>query len=95
MLPTVENSERFKTEFNDFRSRIGAITNLKVKEELGLQLSKLLREVRRIDEQHQDLFMKRQELPSLSTEIRSNITELRRSIKSRLDDWDRSQSTNS
>ena len=90
MLPTVENSERFKTEFNEFKTRIEAITNLKVKEEVGTMLTKLLREVRRIDEQHEDLLMRKQQMPGLAADTRNAITELRRSIKSKLDDWDRS-----
>ena len=88
MLPTIENSEKFKTEYNSFKSRISEITNEKVKTELNGLLLLLLREVRNLDSQHQDIFINK-ELPASVTEIRSKIGDTRKSLLKRLEDWER------
>jgi hypothetical protein len=90
MLPTLENSEKFKTEFNNFRERISQITNEPVKKDLNGKLTELLREVRAIDQQHHTMFMSK-ELPNMIPESRSKLTEVRNYIIAKLTDWDRSQ----
>lgn len=89
MLPTLENSEKFRNEYNDFSERINRISIDSLKSELKEQLNKLLREVRAIDAQHMDLFMKKQ-LPSMAVDTRNRITEIRTHIMRRLDDYERS-----
>lgn len=89
MLPTLENSEKFKTEFNNFKERISQITNESVKKDLNSKLTELLREVRSIDQQHVNMFMSK-ELPNMIPESRSKLSEVRNYIISRLTDWDRS-----
>jgi hypothetical protein len=91
MLPTLENSEKFKTEYNSFNERINKIAIDGLKTELKDQLNKLLREVRAIDAQHMDLFMKKQ-LPNMAADTRNRITEIRSHIMRRLDDYERSVS---
>ena len=88
MLPTLENSEKFKTEFNNFRERIAGITNEQVKTDLNKKLTELLREVRAIDQQHVNMFMSK-ELPNMIPETRSKLAEVRTYIINRLGDWDR------
>ena len=88
MLPTLENSEKFKTEFNNFRERIAQITNEQVKTDLNKKLTELLREVRAIDQQHVNMFMNK-ELPTMIPESRSKLAEVRTYIVNRLGDWDR------
>ena len=88
MLPTLENSEKFKTEFNNFRERISQITNDQVKTDLNKKLTELLREVRAIDQQHVNMFMNK-ELPTMIPESRSKLAEVRTYIINRLGDWDR------
>jgi hypothetical protein len=90
MLPTLENSEKFKTEFNSFRERISQITNEPVKKDLNGKLTELLREVRAIDQQHHTMFMSK-ELPNMIPESRSKLAEVRNYIIAKLTDWDRSQ----
>jgi hypothetical protein len=90
MLPTLENSEKFKTEFNNFREKISQITNESVKKDLNGKLTELLREVRTIDQQHHNMFMSK-ELPNMIPESRSKLAEVRNYIIAKLTDWDRSQ----
>lgn len=89
MLPTLENSDKFKTEFNNFKERISQITNETVKKDLNSKLTELLREVRSIDQQHVNMFMSK-ELPNMIPDTRSKLAEVRNYIISRLTDWDRS-----
>ena len=93
MLPTLENSEKFKTEFNNFRERIAQVTNEQVKTDLNKKLTEMLREVRAIDQQHVNMFMSK-ELSNMIPESRSKLAEVRTYIISRLSDWDRSTNLN-
>lgn len=88
MLPTLENSEKFKTEFNNFKSKISEITNDNLKKDLTEKLTELLREVRYIDMQHQEILM-RKEISPMVSESRSKLAEVRKYIIKRLEDWDR------
>lgn len=88
MLPTIENSDKFKTDYNNFKSRIACVTNENIKTELLGMLTQLLREVRAIDSQHMEI-VTRKELPSFVTDTRSKITEVRKSLVRRLEDWER------
>jgi hypothetical protein len=85
----LENSEKFKTEFNSFRERIAQITNEQVKTDLNKKLTEMLREVRAIDQQHVNMFMSK-ELSNMIPESRSKLAEARTYIMNRLVDWDRS-----
>jgi len=88
MLPTLENSERFKTEFNDWRSRISNITNDRIRTELNEKMTQLLREVRSVDQQHRDILMAKQ-LPNMIADSRTTLTEIRQSIVRQLEDYEK------
>jgi hypothetical protein len=86
MLNTIENSEVFKKEFHMFSEKISLIQNETVKKELSLKLNELLKEVRHIDGQHQDIFDKKT-IPSTVPESRSKLMELRRYLDTRLKEF--------
>lgn len=88
MLPTIENSEKFKTEYNSFKQRIASVTNEKAKSEMNMLLISLLKEVRALDSHHSDLLVKK-ELPSMVSETRSKVSEVRQNLLRRLEDWER------
>lgn len=89
MLPTLENSERFKKDYNQFRERIAKVTNERVKSECNDLLTSLLKEVRTVDNHHQDIFLSKQ-LPNNVEDTRNKITEIRKSLHRRLEDYERS-----
>ena len=89
MLPTLENSEKFKTEFNNFKTQISQITNESVKKDLNDKLNELLKNLREIDNQHKDMFV-RQQLPIGTKDTRDKILEVRTYIVRRLTDWQES-----
>lgn len=88
MLPNLENSEKFKKEFDNFKTKIASISNESVRKDLNEKLIQLLREVRFIDAQHQELLM-RKEIPSMVPDTRSKLSEIRKYIIKKLEDWDR------
>jgi hypothetical protein len=90
MLPTLENNEQFKNEFNDFKSRINKITNESLKKTLNDKLTNLLREVRTVDQSHENLLNANQISP-LTLDSRNKIKELRILLTSRLAEWEKSQ----
>ena len=90
MLPTLENSEKFKTEFNDFKSRINKITNDSLKKTLSDKLTNLLREIRTVDQAHENIFNANQ-ISSVTVDSRNKIKELRIFLLERLTEWEKSQ----
>ena len=90
MLPTLENSEKFKREFTQFKTRIEKITDETVKAELSSKLSSLLREVRSVDTQSHGMFMGNQ-MPNRISDSRTTLGDLRKYITSRLNEWDQRQ----
>lgn len=90
MLPTIEQSEKFKTEVDYFNKKIESITNETIKTELVGLLRKLIHEVKLIDTQHQELFYGKK-LSSTVADNRQRIVEIRRKIARRISDWDAAQ----
>jgi chemotaxis regulatin CheY-phosphate phosphatase CheZ len=91
MLPTIENSERFKTEYNNFKTRISDITdNDRLRLELSDKLNDLLKEVRYVDSQHMDILMAKQ-LTNIVEDTRSRMLELRQAIDRSLSNYEKSK----
>jgi chemotaxis regulatin CheY-phosphate phosphatase CheZ len=91
MLPTIENSERFKTEYNNFKTRINDITdNDRLRSELSDKLNDLLKEVRYVDSQHMDILMAKQ-LTNIVEDTRSKMLELRQAIDRSLSNYEKSK----
>ena len=72
--------------------KISSIQNESLRNDLNQKLLELLREVRTIDTQHQDLLL-RKDLPALVPETRSRLMEVRKYIIKRLDEYDRAHSS--
>jgi chemotaxis regulatin CheY-phosphate phosphatase CheZ len=91
MLPTIENSERFKTEYNNFKTRISDITdNDRLRLELSDKLNDLLKEVRYVDSQHMDILMAKQ-LTNIVEDTRSRMLELRQTIDRSLSNYEKTK----
>lgn len=90
MLPTIEQSEKFKTEVDNFNKKIESITNENIKTELTGLLRKLIHEVRLIDTQHQELFYGKK-LSSTVSDNRQRILEIRKKLVKRISDRDAAQ----
>lgn len=83
MLGSLENSERFKKEYREFSDKISKIENEQLRKELSAKLTELLKEVRYIDSQHEEILM-RKALPATVPETRSKLAEIRKYLDRRL-----------
>jgi len=82
----LEKSENFQREYNMFNEKISAVSNESVKLELRGMLQNLLKEVRYLDQQHQDLSLNNR-LPTAAVDSRQNISLLRKNLVNKLRDW--------
>ena len=82
----LEKSENFQKEYNAFNEKISAISNELVRLELQGMLQNLLKEVKYIDQQHQDLSLNNR-LPSGAIDTRQNIVLIRKQLINKLRDW--------
>ena len=82
----LEKSENFQKEYNEFNENISAFSNESVKLELQGMLQNLLKEVKYIDQQHQDLSLNNR-LPSGAIDTRQNIVLIRKQLINKLRDW--------
>lgn len=80
----IEQSERFINEYNDFKNKINQISDDRQRNELLGLLKQLLENVRKLDQQHQQLLVERR-LPSTSENIKHDIVNIRKSIYKRLE----------
>jgi predicted nuclease with TOPRIM domain len=83
----LEKSENFQKEYNTFNEKISAVSNESVRLELQGMLQNLLKEVRYLDQQHQDLSLNNR-LPSAAIDSRQNIVLVRKQLMSKLRDWE-------
>jgi len=82
----LEKSENFQKEYNTFNEKISAVSNESVRLELQGMLQNLLKEVKYIDQQHQDLSLNNR-LPSGAIDTRQNIILIRKNLMNKLRDW--------
>ena len=82
----LEKSENFQKEYNEFNKQISTVSNESVRLELQGMLQNLLKEVRYIDQQHQDLSLNNR-LPSGAIDTRQHITLIRKNLMNKLRDW--------
>ena len=86
VMLNLEKSENFQKEYNEFNEKISAVSNESVRLELQGMLQNLLKEVRYLDQQHQDLSLNNR-LPSAAIDSRQNIVLVRKHLMNKLRDW--------
>ncbi len=89
MMQTIQSSERFKTEYENFRSRIAKITDDAYQKDLTSKLLKLKELVIYLDRQHETLMVSNK-LGDVS-DTRSEIISVRKSIIESLENWEKAQ----
>jgi hypothetical protein len=83
MILSIEKSEVFQNELNDWNHRLELIKNDQVKKEIGALITNLLKQVRLLDSCHSDLGVVNR-ISSNSIEFKKTINELRISINKKL-----------
>jgi hypothetical protein len=81
------NSERFQKDYRYYQSKIREVTNERVRKELSELLSKLIREVKDIDNQHEQMLVNRQ-LRANVDENRMRLVDIRKQLDRKIKDWD-------
>jgi len=89
-MVSLEKSEKFQNEYNEYRKKIDALDNMRVKAELEGLLEKLIAEIRNIDRQHQ-LLVNRNTLADITADSKHKVVDIRRKIAKLLEDYDRAK----
>ena len=87
MIASLEKSERFQQEFNEYQRRCNQLSNQNAKTEVLNLLRLLHNEVRAVDGQHFSL-LESKKMPSFVSDSRHKILELRRAIVKKLDEYE-------
>lgn len=87
---SLEKSERFQQEYNRYQTYLEKIENPKLKAEFELLLKSLTQEVKKINEQHQQLSM-RNTLSDVVHDSRNRLSDVRKKLEKIIKDVDRSK----
>ena len=79
-------SQRFQEEYKMYRDSIDAITNDEVRVQAEALLKNLVNEVKKLDNQHQEMFSGNQ-IPMALGDSRSGIITLRKKLDKLCNDW--------
>ena len=85
-------SQRFQTEYQDYHAKIEKITKDDVKNQATSLLGMLVNEVKKLDNQHQEMFSGNQ-IPMGLGDVRSGITSIRKKLDTLLKDWNQRSAT--
>jgi len=83
----LHQSTTFKQEYEHFKNRINKIENPQAQDELNVLLSKLVYEVKNLDNLHNELSVTNR-LPIGTNDVRSNINAVRNQLIHKLKDWE-------
>ena len=86
---SLEKSQRFQQEYQDFLSRTEKVDNLRVRGELDNLLQQLLRQVRIIDMEHKNV-MSKTGIADTVSDSRTKLASIRKKIAKFLEDYERS-----
>ena len=79
------NSEKFQTEYKNYKQQIDSITDVSIKNQLENFLAKLVSQVKALDEDHTEMILSKR--ARLGDDNRDKITELRKILNRKLRDW--------
>jgi ASC-1-like (ASCH) protein len=81
-------SSRFQTEYQTYHAKIEKITNGDIKNQATILLKTLVNEVRKLDNQHQEMFTGNH-VPTGLGDVRSGIVGIRKQLDTLFKDWER------
>ncbi len=90
MLPSVQRSERFKIELEEYRTVYEGMSDGPVKTELKTLIGKLVHAVKELDDRHMEMALTRQ-LGVMAPDIRDTITQTRKRLQTIVRDWKEAQ----
>lgn len=92
MLELIKSS-RFQAEYQMYQSKIESITDTDIKNQASLLLKTLVSEIKKLDNQHQEMFSGNQ-IPMALGDVRSNIITIRKKIDRLCKDWETRNTNN-
>jgi hypothetical protein len=81
-------SQRFQKEYQEYYAKIEQITSDDTKNQATILLKTLVNEVRKLDNQHQEMF-NGNKAPSGLGDTRSSVVTARKKLDTLLKDWER------
>ena len=85
MLELIKSS-RFQKEYQEYHAKIEQITSSDTKNQATILLKTLVNEVRKLDNQHQEMFTGNR-VPMGLSDARSGIVSIRKKLDTLLKDW--------
>lgn len=80
MLNEIHKSGRFQNDYDKYKSAISVLPEGEFKSRMSLTLEKLVAEIKKLDGLHAEMIYTKQ-LPSMGTDLKNNIIELRRDLE--------------
>jgi len=90
MLPSVQKSERFKIELEEYKTVYEEMPDGPIKLELKNLIGKLVHAVKELDDRHMEMALTRQ-LGVMAPDIRESITQTRKRLQTIVRDWKEAQ----
>ena len=79
---SILKSERFQKEYQEYQDKIEKITDDALKTQATSLLKSLVNEIKKLDNQHQDMFAAKNNSSSGIGDIRNSVTDLRKKLQS-------------
>ena len=92
MSELLQRSSRFQEDCARYRTAIETMPNGAAKQESQQLLNKLIAEIKKLDSMHMEMIYSHQ-LPSMGSDMKQNITALRKKLETRIRDWSQAQKT--
>jgi hypothetical protein len=77
---SILKSERFQKEYQEYQDKIEKITDDTVRAQATGLLKSLINEIKKLDNQHQDMFAAKNNSSGLS-DIRNNVADIRKKLQ--------------
>jgi len=90
MIPKLQHSDRFQTDYKAYQAKITNVTDPTLQKELITLLVKLKEQVGFLDRSHEQIFLSGK-MPSDVSDLRSNVSRYKKSLDQKLADWDHRQ----
>jgi hypothetical protein len=81
-------SQKFQADYQEYCAKIEQITSSETKNQATILLKTLVNEVRKLDNQHQEMF-NGNKAPSGLGDTRSSVVTVRKKLDTLLKDWER------
>ena len=89
-MASLIKSTRFQEDCERYRTAIDGMPDSPAKQESQQLLNKLIAEIKKLDSMHMEMIYSHQ-LPSMGSDMKQNITALRKKLETRIRDWSQAQ----